>query len=149
MSIALGAASPYAVLTDNTIIAGGVVTVTGGNVGCSAIVGSVTIIGGSLNTSITPASPEIVDATTAFTVGMALIPGLGNTYPGGSDLAVVLPNPVVPGVYKVLGNATIGSSLTFNGAGLYASQIEGILTVNPGITITLTNSASQCNIFWF
>src|SRR5579872_2960526 len=110
MSIPLGTSATYAVLTSGTIFNLNATVVTGGNVGCSGLTqfgsSSVTVIGGSLNQTITNASQEMIDANAAYTAGTnAILFPPTQTFPANQDLAsptISTPLlPLNPGTYHV------------------------------------------------
>lgn len=146
MSISLGTAAPYAILTPTLISNVGTTTVTG-DVGCSLFPGSnapIIFISGSLIEPLNPSSPECVAATTAYNTGLTYTPT--TTYPGGTDLSSV--SPLSAGIYQISGNATLSTALVLNGSGTYIFQIMGTLTTSSLSVITLLGGASSCNIFW-
>jgi len=76
-----------------------------------------------------------------------------NFAPGAVDLAAdTTHGPIgtyTPGVYCIAGAASIGTAgMTLNGAGTYVFRINGALTSVTGSSVTLTNGASACNVWW-
>ncbi len=53
-----------------------------------------------------------------------------------------------PGVYCSTGAMDVGGPLTLNGAGTYIFRPAGALTSDTGSIVTLTGSASVCDVFW-
>ena len=54
-----------------------------------------------------------------------------------------------PGVYCTSGAASIGSGgIALSGAGTFIFRVSGALTTVANSTVSLTNGASACNVFW-
>ncbi len=54
-----------------------------------------------------------------------------------------------PGVYCISGAASIGTAgITLDGAGTYVFRITGALTSVANSSVSLTNGASSCDVFW-
>ncbi len=55
-----------------------------------------------------------------------------------------------PGVYCVLGNASIGGgrTVTLSGNGVYIFRMTGILTTTDNSAVTLSDGAEACNVWW-
>lgn len=78
------------------------------------------------------------------------------TFPAGAiDLATDTTHGAtgvyVPGVYCTAASsaASIGTSwIIFSGAGTYIFRIDGALTTVVNSSVTLTNGASSCDVFW-
>ena len=76
--------------------------------------------------------------------------------PGAINLSTDITNPngigiYTPGVYCTTGAgaASIGTAgITLSGAGTYIFRINGAFTSVDGSTVTLSNSASTCDVFW-
>lgn len=65
-----------------------------------------------------------------------------------TDLSL-LPQPLLPGVYCIVGAASIGTGgITLSGNGTYVFRINGALTTVAGSVVSLINGASACNVFW-
>ena len=60
------------------------------------------------------------------------------------------PQPLVPGVYCIVGAMSIDSApgITLSGAGTYIFRSSGALTTAANMKVNLTNSASECDVFW-
>jgi antigen 43 len=147
MSLSLGTAAPYAILTPTPMFNDGTTTVTG-NVGCSIFSGSnapIIFISGSLIEPLSPSSPECVDALAAYNTGINYTPTVP-AYPGGTDLSSL--SPLSAGIYRISGNATLSTTLVLNGPGTYIFQILGTLTTSSLSVVTLLGGATSCNVFW-
>lgn len=68
--------------------------------------------------------------------------GTDTTHNGGGT-----PGLYEPGVYCTDGAVT-AANITLSGAGTYIFRIAGALDTTAGDTITLTNGADPCNVFW-
>jgi hypothetical protein len=59
---------------------------------------------------------------------------------------------ITPGVYSTIGAGSIGGALMLDGGGnpdaFFIIKMNGALTVGAGATVTLTNEAKSCNVFW-
>lgn len=55
---------------------------------------------------------------------------------------------LVPGVYCFSSTAQLTGNLILNGAGVYIFQVGSGLTTASGSSITLTNGASACGVWW-
>ena len=55
---------------------------------------------------------------------------------------------LAPGVYCFASTAQLTGNLTLNGAGVYIFQVGSGLTTASGSSITLTNGASACGVWW-
>ncbi len=59
---------------------------------------------------------------------------------------------MVPGVYQVAGNATLGGQLILNGQGnansVFIFQLQAALSVATNTKVKLINGALACNVFW-
>ncbi|HEX7616884.1 MAG TPA: ice-binding family protein [Thermoanaerobaculia bacterium] len=53
-----------------------------------------------------------------------------------------------PGVYCFSSTAQLTGNLTLNGAGVYIFQVGSGLTTASGSSVTLTNGASACGVWW-
>jgi hypothetical protein len=63
---------------------------------------------------------------------------------GSGGTVLTLP----PGVYCFASTAQLTGNLILNGAGVYIFQIGSSLTTATGSSITLTNGASACGVWW-
>ena len=143
----LGTTSTFALFT-----ASGAFTVTGastvtGNVGThvGAFTGFPpgTLVGQKhvADPASTQAATEVASAYSDLTQsGTVIGVGLGN----GQIL--------LPGVYRTGAASTLNGNLTLNGGGnsnaLFIIRIGGAFAAGAGSTVTLTNSASICNVYW-
>jgi hypothetical protein len=53
-----------------------------------------------------------------------------------------------PGVYCITGSMTISGTINLSGNGTFLFRPSGYLTTNVGATVTVSNGASVCNVFW-
>jgi hypothetical protein len=69
-------------------------------------------------------------------------------FSSATDLSL-LPQPLAPGVYCITAATSIGTGgITLNDSGTYIFRISGALTTVDNSNVTLTGSASACNVFW-
>jgi hypothetical protein len=72
---------------------------------------------------------------------------------GGAVIGVGLAGQVLTtGVYQTGAASTLNGNITLNGGGdpnaLFIIRIGGALSTSINATVTLTNSASMCNVYW-
>ena len=146
----LGATSHFAIFT-----AGGALT----NDGATVITGDIASYT-NIPTGFT--GPGTVYGT-IYDTGSASDPAYTDVFALYSELDNLTPDDVIstplennsplgPGVHSIGSAASISGNLTFDAGGdpdaIFIIQINGALTVGPGIQIILTNSAQFCNIYW-
>src|SRR5450759_3720992 len=143
----LGTTSNFALFT-----ATGAFSVTGastvtGNVGTH--VGAFTgFPPGTLVGQIHVADPASAQAATDVAVAYTALTQ------GGTVIGVGLGNGqiLLPGVYQTGAASTLNGNLTLDGGGkpnaLFIIRIGGAFATGAGSTVTLTNSASLCNVYW-
>jgi len=68
----------------------------------------------------------------------------------GSDTDLsLLPQPLVPGTYCVVGAASVGTGgITLSGSGTYTFRMTGALTTVANSAVSLAGGASACDVFW-
>ena len=59
---------------------------------------------------------------------------------------------ISPGVYSISSAGSIGGALTLDGGGnpdaIFIIKMNGAMTIGAAATVTLTNGAKSCNVFW-
>jgi len=146
----LGTADPFAVLGASEVTNTGLTTVFG-DLGVSPAT-SITgfppgIVLGATHNSDAVALQAQSDTTTAYNVlaGEAPDPPLSPADIGNGQT-------LTPGVYKSGSTLEVTGSLTLNGQGdpnsVFIFQVPSSLTTDVGSTITFTNGAQSCNVFW-
>lgn len=144
----LGTAQGYGILSSTyTNTAAG--TTVNGNVGYTTGPAVVPTINGLINPLYAQAG---VDQASA----LSNLNGQACTFsfaPGSVDLAAdVTHGPAgvyTPGVYCVNGAASIGTAgITLNGNGTYIFRSTGALTTVANSAVTLSGSASSCDVWW-
>jgi hypothetical protein len=94
------------------------------------------------------------DLTIAYNdaAGRTPVPEIGPFLNPTGGTSILTGTPVVPGLYKFEGAASIPSSITFDGGGnpnsVWIFQIASGLTVSNDVIMSLDNGASAANIFW-
>ena len=142
----LGTAANFGILAAGAI-QGAPTTVTG-NVGTNAGgVSQVTMAGGyTLYDYAIPADKSIVDAAQS---DLHAVYTDAYSRPGSVAIAADLGGQTLtPGVYNIVGNASMSTSMTFNGHGVYIIQLGSFLTVTGGVTVNLSGTAVWTDIFW-
>ena len=159
-AVNLGSAAPFAVFGGTGVANVGATVITG-DLGSS--IPSVTgffaedkgagIVNGNIDDSDT--GPEnSAAAHAAASLGIAIKDAKGRPcpatqIPAGCALARELSGKTItPGVYTNSGVVTVSGPVYLSGNGVYIFQIAGGLTVNPGGTVVLENSAQAANVFW-
>src|SRR5450759_989651 len=143
----LGTTSSFALFT-----AGGAFSVTGassvtGNVGTH--VGAFTgFPPGSLVGQIHVADPASTQAANDVAVARSDLTQSGTVIGVGLGSGQIL----LPGVYQTGAASTLNGNLTLDGGGdpnaLFIIRIGGAFATGASSTVTLTNSASLCNVYW-
>lgn len=145
-NVSLGSAANFAVLGGSTVT----------NTGSTVVTGDVGLWPG---TSITGFPPGIVIGTIHQTDAVAQIAQsdltaayndaagrpCGTTLTG-SDLGSV--GTLGPGVYCFATSAQLTGNLPLSGAGVYIFKIGTTLTTASGSSVTLSNGASACGVWW-
>ena len=152
----LGASSSFGVLASTTVTnaatattitgtAGNMVGVTPG----SSVTGTGTLTAGTIVTGLTaPAPAAMIDAQAAYTSGRLqtpTIPFIPGDLGGGTVLTA--------GAYNITNSPeTLTGNLTLDGgnnpAAVFIFDTAAALTTASGSTVTLTNGAQACNVFW-
>src|ERR1700681_4508174 len=153
-NISLGTAATFGVLGGSTVTNAGLTVVTG-DVGVwtgTAITGfppgTIFPASGSLHPGDPVAQQAQSDLTAAYNdaVGRACPPAnnLTGSILGSGGTVLTL----APGVYCFDTSAQLTGNLILNGAGVYIFQIGTTLTTATASSITLTNGASACGVWW-
>jgi hypothetical protein len=100
---------------------------------------------------MTPPTPT--NMTTAISdMEAAYTNAAGRTTPDFTDLGagIIGGLTLTPGLYKWASNVTIPTNLTISGDAnhIWIFQIDGDLTVNSAVNVTLSDGAKAKNIFW-
>jgi hypothetical protein len=153
-NISLGTAATFGVLGSSTVTNTGATVVTG-DVGVWAGTsitgfppGTIFAGSGSLHAGDPVAQQAQADLTTAYNAAVARPCLPANNLTGmvlGSGGAVLT---LSPGVYCFNTSAQLTGDLVLNGAGVYIFQIGTTLTTAAASSITLTNGASACGVWW-
>jgi hypothetical protein len=160
-NIALGSAANFAVLGGSAVTNTGTTTITG-DVGVwpgTSITGLTPVmVIGTIHTTDAVAQQAQTDLTAAYTDAAtrpcAPLPPPGGNNLTGLDLGTItgptklFPLGLPPGVYCFNTSAQLTGNLTLNGPGVYIFQIGSTLTTASGASITLTNGASPCGVWW-
>jgi hypothetical protein len=148
--VGLGTASSYAVLAGSTVTNTGP-SVISGNVGVSpgtAVTGFPpgTVNSGTIHAADAAAADAQADLTTAYNdaAGRVKSASIGGFIGAGQTLD--------PGVYNATSSLDVGGSLTLDAQGdpnaVFIFQAGSTLGTDTGTTISLTNGAQACNVFW-
>ncbi|GAC1340531.1 MAG: hypothetical protein NVSMB29_09550 [Candidatus Dormibacteria bacterium] len=146
----LGTASTFAVLAGSTVTNSGN-SVISGDLGVSpgtAVTGFPpgTVSNGKVYTATGPNPPLMVtaknDLTTAYGTAASSPCNFNET---GANLGT---QTLTPGTYCQTTAPTLTGPLTLSGNGVFIFQIASTLVTAPGATVTLTNGAQPCNVFW-
>ncbi len=143
----LGTAANFGVLGAGAILGAGPTLVTG-NVGTNAGGATLTTVaaGYTLYDYSIPAHQSIVDAGQS---DLHTIYADAYVRPGSVAIAGDLGGQTLtPGVYNIVGVASMSSGMTFNGHGVYIIQLGSFITTTGGVTVNLSGSAVWTDIFW-
>ena len=146
----LGSAQSFAVLGGSTVTNTGP-SVIGGDLGLSpgsAVTGFPpgVVVGGAIHAADATALAAQNSLTTAYNsaAGQACTQDLTGQDLGGKVLT--------PGVYCFSTSAQLTGSLTLNAQGnasaVFIFKIGSTLTTASGSSVVMSNSGSQCNVFW-
>jgi type VI secretion system secreted protein VgrG len=148
--VGLGTAGSYAVLAGSTVTNTGLSLISGdlGVSPGSAVTGFPPgiVIGGTIHTADTNATGAQADLTTAYNDAAGRTPTVPpiSVIRGSTTLA--------PGVYMAPSSLAVGGSLTLDAHGdpnaVFIFQAGSTLITDTGTTISLTNGAQACNVFW-
>lgn len=145
----LGTATSFAVLAGQAISNTGS-SVINGDVGISPNgPSSVTgfppgIINGGTHYADAVALQAQSDLTTAYNDAANQTPFVDLT---GQDLGT-LGKPLTPGTYRFSSSAQLTGPLTLSGFGVFVFQIGSTLTTGSGSSVSLTNGAQACGVYW-
>jgi Ice-binding-like len=149
-NISLGTAAKFAVLGANPNVTNTGATVVTGDVGVwpsASITGFPpgTVIG-TIHAGDAVAQQAQADLTTAYNdaAGRPCPNDLTGQVLGSGGTVLTL----LPGVYCFASTAQLTGTLILNGAGVYIFQIGSSLTTASGSSITLTNGATACGVWW-
>jgi hypothetical protein len=148
--VGLGTAGSYAVLAGSTVTNTGP-SVISGNLCVSpgtAVTGFPpgTVNSGTIHAADAAAAGAQADLTTAYNdaAGRVKSASIGGFIGAGQTLP--------PGVYKATSSLDVGGSLTLDAQGdpnaVFIFQAGSTLGTDTGTTISLTNGAQACNVFW-
>jgi Ice-binding-like len=153
-NISLGTAATFGVLGGSTVTNTGLTVVTG-DVGVWAGTsitgfppGTIFPGSGALHSGDPVAQQAQSDLTAAYNDAVGRACPLANNLTGsilGSGGTVLT---LAPGVYCFDTSAQLTGNLILNGAGVYIFQIGTTLTTATASSITLTNGASACGVWW-
>ncbi len=145
-NVSLGSASNFAVLGASTVTNTGP-TVVNGDVGLwsgTSITGFPPgLVNGTTHQTDAVAQQAQSDLTTAYNDAAGRPCGTTLT---GSDLGTV--GTLGPGVYCFATSAQLTGTLPLSGAGVYIFQIGTTLTTASNASVTLSNGASACGVWW-
>ena len=153
-NISLGSAANFAVLGGSTVTNTGAATVITGDVGVwsgTSITGFPPgIVIGTIHQTDAVAHQAQTDLTAAYVDAAGRpcppLPPPGGHNLTGLDLGSV--GTLGPGVYCFNTSAQLTGNLTLSGAGVYIFQVGSTLTTASGSSITLTNGADPCGVWW-
>jgi Ice-binding-like len=141
----LGTATSFAILAGTTVTNTGNSVVTG-NLGLSpgsAVTGfSAVVLHGTQHTADALAVTAKHDLTTAYGVAASSPCNFNET---GKNLGT---QTLTPGTYCQTTAPTLTGTLTLSGNGVFIFQIGSTLVTGPGATVSLTNGAQACQVFW-
>ncbi len=144
----LGAATSFAVLAHTTVTNDpGFPTLISGDLGVSpgtAVTGFPpgTIVNGTEHSADLLASSAQNDLTTAYNIAASSPCNFNKTNQNLGGLTLT------PGTYCQTTAPTLTGTLTLSGNGIFIFQIGSTLVTAPGATVSLTNGAQPCNVFW-
>lgn len=151
-NVVLGTAAAYGVLGATPNVTNTGPTVVTGDVGvwpAASITGFPPgIVNGAIHAGDSAAQQAQSDLTTAYNDAAGRPCPLGNNLTGlvlGSGGTVLT---LTPGVYCFASTAQLTGDLILNGAGVYIFQVGSGLTTATGSSVTLTNGASACGVWW-
>ena len=147
VTVNLGAADSFGALSATGLTNAGGETVISGNVGSSsAIDGGVTNPGYG---RFGPTNYELVNAQASLILAYDFAAAQTHT---GDITSGSLGGTVGPGVYDSSSAILITGSLTLDAGGdpnaVFIFRAVSLLTVDPGASVTYTNGAQPCNVFW-
>jgi hypothetical protein len=151
-NISLGSAANFAVLGATPKVTNTGPTVVTGDVGVWPAASIVGFPPGNVIGNIHPGDSVAQQAQTDLTA--AYNDAVGRPCPAQNDLTgLVLGSggtvlTLVPGVYCFSSTAQLTGDLILNGAGVYIFQVGSALTTASASSITLTNGASACGVWW-
>jgi hypothetical protein len=142
----LGTATSFAVLAGTTVTNTGNTVITG-DLGVSpgtAVTGIPPgIVNGMQHTGSDPLAISAKnDLTTAYGIAASSPCNFNKT---GQNLGG---QTLTPGTYCQTTAPTLSGTLTLSGNGVFIFQIGSTLVTGPGATVSLTNGAQPCNVFW-
>jgi type VI secretion system secreted protein VgrG len=147
--VGLGTDTSYAVLAGSTVTNTGL-SVINGDLGLSpgsAVAGFPPgAVNGTMNVTNAAAAQAQSDLTTAYNDAAGRTPAslLAGFIGAGQTMT--------PGVYRAGSSLRVGGSLTLNARGdpnaVFIFQVGTALTTSSASTVSLTNGASACNVFW-
>ena len=151
-NVPLGSAANFAVLGATPNVTNTGPTVVTGDVGvwpAASVTGFPPgMVVGNIHLGDPVAQQAQTDLTTAYNNAAGRVcPALNNLTglvlgSGGTVLTLG------PGVYCFASSAQLTGNLILNGAGVYIFQIGSTLTTASGSSVTLTNGASACGVWW-
>ena len=151
-NVVLGTAANFGVLGATPDVTNTGPTVVTGNVGvwpAASVTGFPPgIVNGTIHLGDAVAQQGQADLTTAYNDAAGRPCPLGNDLTGqvlGSGGTVLT---LTPGVYCFSSRAQLTGDLILNGAGVYIFQVGTQLTTASASSITLTNGASACGVWW-
>lgn len=151
-NISLGSAANFSVLGATPNVANTGPTVVTGDVGvwpAASVTGFPPgIVIGTIHLGDSAAQQAQTDLTAAYNDAAGRSCPAANNLTGlvlGSGGTVLT---LVPGVYCFSSTAQLTGNLILNGAGVYIFQVGSGLTTASGSSITLTNGASACGVWW-
>nr|MDQ2812290.1 ice-binding family protein [Actinomycetota bacterium] len=153
-TVGLGTAASYAVLAGTPKVANTGLTVINGDLGISpaaAVTGfRPGTVNGSIHAADAAAAQAQLDLTTAYNdaAGRALTANV----PATIGSAGIETGPLAPGVYKATTSLEVKGALTLDAKNdpnaVFIFQVGSALLTDSASTVTLTNGAQACNVFW-
>jgi hypothetical protein len=151
-NISLGSAANFAVLGATPNVTNTGPTVLNGDLGVWPAASVTGFPPGVVNGTIHLADPVAQQAQTDLTA--AYNDAAGRPCPASNNLTgLVLGSggtvlTLGPGVYCFTSTAQLTGNLVLSGAGVYIFQVGSMLTTASASSITPTNGASACNVWW-